>query len=290
MAAEWIKFETDTLEKPEIFDIALALGWDEPDLVVCKLLRVWGWFDRQTIDGVAPRGSLQVLDRIAGAAGFAQAMCGVGWLIQVDGGLILPNFDRHNGKTAKDRALTAKRVAKHQGNAIVSGDKKAETVAKVDTNAAIVSLPLAREEKRKEGKRKEEKNREENINSKTTTKTITAPAATEAAIAPATATEKPTAASDDVFPPGIDVQIINDFKALRKKLHLPITKTALDGLQREGAKAGLSLEAVLKMCCERGWRGFKADWAQDDNVNRGRSSGPKFNPVAYVNRNRIRPS
>lgn len=39
--------------------------------------------------------------------------------------LAIPRFDRHNGKTAKNRALTAKRVAKHKaknGNEEVTHD------------------------------------------------------------------------------------------------------------------------------------------------------------------------
>ncbi|MCU7807829.1 MAG: hypothetical protein KZQ73_08190, partial [Candidatus Thiodiazotropha sp. (ex Semelilucina semeliformis)] len=36
--------------------------------------------------------------------------------------LTLPHFDRHNGKTAKNRALTAKRVAKHKANGKVTSE------------------------------------------------------------------------------------------------------------------------------------------------------------------------
>jgi uncharacterized protein YdaU (DUF1376 family) len=59
---------------------------------------------------------------------------------------------------------------------------------------------------------------------------------------------------------GISPEVAKDFKALRAKLRAPITATAMKGISREAAIAGLSLEAALVMCCERGWRGFKADW------------------------------
>lgn len=59
---------------------------------------------------------------------------------------------------------------------------------------------------------------------------------------------------------GIDSQVVSDFKAMRSKLKAPITKTAIDGIQRESDKAGLSLEGALRLCCERNWRGFKAEW------------------------------
>lgn len=114
MAGEWLKFDANTPEKPEVFAITAKMGWDDPDLTVGKLLRIWRWFDQHTIDGNAPSVTLALLDRVAGVSGFAFAMCEAGWLIETESGLQLPNFSRHNGKTAKDRVLTAKRVAAHK--------------------------------------------------------------------------------------------------------------------------------------------------------------------------------
>lgn len=146
MAGEWIKFAIDTPEKPEVFAITTAMGWDDPDLAVGKLLRVWRWFDQQTLDGNAGSVNLALLDRIAGAPGFAAAMCAVGWLAQRDGGVNLPNFARHNGKTAKTRALTASRVASHKSNAL------ANAAANASANAGSVSSALPREEKKRKEK------------------------------------------------------------------------------------------------------------------------------------------
>lgn len=148
MAGEWIKFEASTPEKQEVFSITVAMGWDDPDLTVGKLLKVWRWFDQQTVDGNAPRVTSALLDRIIGVSGFAQAMCDVGWLVSDETGLTLPNFDRHNGKTAKDRALTAKRVANHKSNAKSNGKGNAEG------NGASVTGALPKEEKRREEKTK----------------------------------------------------------------------------------------------------------------------------------------
>lgn len=55
-------------------------------------------------------------------------------------------------------------------------------------------------------------------------------------------------------------QVVHDFKQLRQKLRAPITATAMAGIRREADKAGLTLADALAMCCERGWRGFKAEW------------------------------
>ncbi len=133
MAGDWIKFELTTLDKPEVCQLADLAGID-PDAVVGKLMRVWGWFDQQTEKGNAPSVSKKLLDRSVGVTGFCDFMKSVGWMEECDGSISLPHFDRHNGKTAKNRALTAKRVSSH----------------KAKGNAASVTNALPREEKRRE--------------------------------------------------------------------------------------------------------------------------------------------
>lgn len=59
---------------------------------------------------------------------------------------------------------------------------------------------------------------------------------------------------------GIDPNVVSDFKRLRAGKKAPITETAMAGIRREAAKAGVSLESALRTCCERGWTGFKAEW------------------------------
>lgn len=61
-------------------------------------------------------------------------------------------------------------------------------------------------------------------------------------------------------PVGVSDSVWQDFQALRTKLKAPITQTALDGIELEAKKAGITLDDALRMCCERSWRGFKADW------------------------------
>ena len=136
MAGDWIKFELTTLDKPEVCQIA-DLADIDPDAVVGKLMRVWGWFDQQTENGNAPSVSKKLLDRLVGVTGFCEHMKSVDWMIESDGVICLPHFDRHNGKTAKNRLLTAKRVANHKA----SNGK---------SNAANVSGALPKEEKRRE--------------------------------------------------------------------------------------------------------------------------------------------
>lgn len=113
MAGDWLKIEAATPDKPEVHAIAAALEMT-PDEAFGRLFRVWRWFDQQTEDGRA-RVTLASLDRHAGVTGFALQMCEVGWLSTGKNGEVsLPNFLRHNGKTAKTRALSAKRSQKYR--------------------------------------------------------------------------------------------------------------------------------------------------------------------------------
>lgn len=143
MAGEWLKLECSTPDKPEVFAITARMGWEDPDLTVGKLFRVWRWFDQQTVNGNADGVTCSLLDRIAGATGFAQAMIDVAWLTETGAGLMLPNFEKHNGATAKGRAQTAKRVANHRSDA----------PSNTTCNAENVTPALAREEKKREEKK-----------------------------------------------------------------------------------------------------------------------------------------
>jgi hypothetical protein len=113
MAGDWVKFEVDTFEKPEVIKIADDLGIPEEHAAGC-LLKVWCWFDKQSRDGHVNSVTEKYIDRVTNVTGFAQAMQSVGWLITSNEGLSLPNFDRHNGKSAKSRALASDRKRKER--------------------------------------------------------------------------------------------------------------------------------------------------------------------------------
>lgn len=75
-------------------------------------------------------------------------------------------------------------------------------------------------------------------------------------------TNKPITSKPVVIdtPEGVDPTIWKDFKKLRSAKKAIITETALNGLVREAAKANKPLNDVLRLCVERGWVGFKAEW------------------------------
>lgn len=65
------------------------------------------------------------------------------------------------------------------------------------------------------------------------------------------------------MPDGVSETVWSDFLSIRKAKRAPLTQTALEAIQREADKAGLSLQQALQVCCARGWQGFKAEWVQD---------------------------
>ena len=77
------------------------------------------------------------LDRFVDRTGFADALRKVGWLEGRDGALTFPRFAEHNGQTAKKRAETQARVAKH---------RNAKTVTPVTREV----LPEKRREEKKD--------------------------------------------------------------------------------------------------------------------------------------------
>jgi uncharacterized protein YdaU (DUF1376 family) len=73
---------------------------------------------------------------------------------------------------------------------------------------------------------------------------------------------KPRKRVDVVCPDSVDQQVWSDFVQHRKAKRSAITQTALEGIQREAAKAGWTLEQALRETVARGWTGFKADWVK----------------------------
>lgn len=66
----------------------------------------------------------------------------------------------------------------------------------------------------------------------------------------------------------VPADVLNDFIAMRKAKNAPLSATALTGLRREAEKAGKSLADVMAICCERGWRGFKAEWIEERELGK----------------------
>ena len=77
---------------------------------------------------------------------------------------------------------------------------------------------------------------------------------------------------------GIVGQLADDFITHRKACKAPITKTALEGFQREADKLGMPIAESVAYAIERGWRGFKADWYRRDLNNQPAEQMPANKP------------
>lgn len=115
MAGDWIPIRIDLADEPEVIAIGDDLGVDY-DLVVGKLVKLWGWANRITTDGNAGRVTQKWVDGRVGVPGFAKAMSEVGWLTITSTGVEFPRFDVWNSQGAKQRVLGAKRAAKCRQN------------------------------------------------------------------------------------------------------------------------------------------------------------------------------
>ena len=113
MSSHWIKIEKSTPDKPEIRTAARICGVGRQDAFLAFFL-LWSYFDTHCEDGFLPGLTLEDIDEMAGLTGFGRAMVSVGWLLADPTGVIVVNWDRHNGKSAKARAQTMRRVQTHR--------------------------------------------------------------------------------------------------------------------------------------------------------------------------------
>lgn len=113
MAGDWIKMRVNLRSDLAVKGIARRTGLNRFD-VIGRLHAVWSWADQHLRTGNALGVTAADLDEEAEHPGFAQAMADEQWLKILSTGLVFPYFDRHNGKPAKERALTSKRVKRHR--------------------------------------------------------------------------------------------------------------------------------------------------------------------------------
>lgn len=134
----WIKVDESLHQKTEVFSISNQLHINRAE-TIGWLVIFWSWADKNTADGTLV-ASREVIDAIT-IDGFANSLINVGWLDFTDDGQVahIPNYDRHNGSSAKGRAMSADRVRRH---------RNLKSVA--NRNATAVS----REEKKREDKEK----------------------------------------------------------------------------------------------------------------------------------------
>lgn len=84
--------------------------------VVGRICCIWLWFDANTTVGSTKSNVKFRLDKTVEKVGFCDAMISVGWMMEMNGEISIPNYERHNSKNAKSRALGAKRNLKYRLN------------------------------------------------------------------------------------------------------------------------------------------------------------------------------
>lgn len=78
---------------------------------------------------------------------------------------------------------------------------------------------------------------------------------------PITINHKPVTNKKQIHTPsGVDTHIWEDYLKLRRAKKLPMTDTALKGIEKEATKANKTLNEAITICVENNWVGFKAEW------------------------------
>jgi hypothetical protein len=236
MAGDWIKVRVSLATDPAVICMAEKLDTSEFE-VVGMLHHLWSWADSQSRDGHASGVTAKWINRFVQRDQFAQAMQDAGWLSINDDGVEFPNFDRHNGESAKARGLAAARKQKQRSNVT----PEVQSMSRAERDESVT-----REEKRREEKKKQDQER---------------------AAAPSPQ-KKTTSTLDHAFliTQGVTAQHAADWLKARKA---PLTQTAWDAVVREAEKAGITPAAAIQVCAENTWRGFRADWYANSGAGNG---------------------
>ena len=254
MAGDWIKMRVGLITNPRVMRLAECLledgkfldwsglsygvqGYPPPTedesrgerhaalrvtryVTVTALLRFWGYANEHAKGEFIAGIFPEDVEEITGVPGFAAAIEAAGWVQFEAGGGMTMPNFSEHNTSVGARSGGAERQKRYREKAKKIADSGSE---KSDVTRDVTVTP--REEKRREEKKE----------------------------------QKTTPSGVDLLA-DVDQQIATDFRKLRDKLRAPITQTAMDGIRREAGKAGVTLDAALAMCCERGWRGFKAEW------------------------------
>ena len=122
MAGDWIKMGKDLLTHPKVVSMSSALGADKLR-TVGGLFAVWCLFDTHSVDGQLSGYTSDTIDDEIRFPGFCAAMESVGWISSDDEGSYLPDFEEHNGQSAKRRAQETDRKRTDRKTSACDADK-----------------------------------------------------------------------------------------------------------------------------------------------------------------------
>ena len=157
MAGDWIKIRTDLADDPSVYYLSDILGIDCPT-VVGHLVIFWSWMDKHTQDGDVENLTCGMINKRIGLHGFAESLKKIGWLEGEDFALYIPNFDRHNGNSAKARALEceAKRIRRVENQTLTQQTYKNDDDIGNECPTTVGQKHIEMSDQRREEKRREE--------------------------------------------------------------------------------------------------------------------------------------
>ena len=149
MAGDWIKMRVNLHTHPKVVRMASALQADRLR-IVGALHAAWCLFDAHSDDGQLYGYTENSLDDLIGWSGFTREMIAVKWIIDAGDALTMPEYDTHNGQSAKRRAQEADRKRNDRKTSALDADKKRtrEEKRRVEKNlskpttAAAASAPV----------------------------------------------------------------------------------------------------------------------------------------------------
>lgn len=149
LAGDWIKMRTDLRDDPAVFKIAALTKLDRFN-VVGRLAAFWGWTDKHAVDGCVDGASNAVVDDVVSFEGFAQALVAVGWLRVDAENVYIPNHERHNIESGKERSLKNARQAKWRAKKALESSLNVDESVDGAVDVSLSTKTSTREEKRRE--------------------------------------------------------------------------------------------------------------------------------------------
>jgi hypothetical protein len=148
-AKPWIKMRTDLWNDPRTSALCDALDTDEAR-VIGGLYRLWSIADSHSTDGRLPWWAESMVDRKCGIVGFGQALQSVGWIVVDDDNVTIPDFEIHNGQSAKSRAQNSLRqqVRRSRKAADAEGSRTTRDNNATDSRRRSVTAMTREEESR----------------------------------------------------------------------------------------------------------------------------------------------
>lgn len=120
MADAWIKFRKKLCTDGRVIGVAKKCGVSANE-VLGGLIRLWSLADDH--GGFLSAYDADTLDMLVSIKGFTNALP-EDWIVVEKDGLLLPNYEDHNGSTAKRRAKEAARKANARKTSAPVADKK----------------------------------------------------------------------------------------------------------------------------------------------------------------------